>query len=268
MKIEYEGPESGAGAIYKWESAMDSVGKGTLTITGSKEPSQIMTSLALDGMGTSHGGWEINTTPEGAGTSTYMTIELPFYGRIFPGLAIEKMLGQDFDRALSGLKQYCERLPAAPETGWKVDTLVTTPVKYLSVNVTCKPEEIGMKLGESYGKISMEMMSQGIKQSGPVFAIYKSYSPEKVEMTPAIPVAAACTSKGEFIAAETKSVKVMKVDYYGNYEGTEKVHYFMDDWAKKNSQTIAGEPWEEYVTDPMVEKDTAKWLTRVYYPIQ
>lgn len=268
MKIEYEGPESGTGAIYKWESEMDSVGKGTLTITDCKEPSQIMTSISFEGMGTSHGGWEISPTSEGTSTSTFMTVELPFYGRIFPGLAIEKMLGQDFDRALSGLKQYCENLPPTPSQGWKVDTLTTKPVKYLSVNVTCKPQEIGMKLGESYGKLSEEMMSQGIKQSGAVFAIYKSYSPEKVEMIPAIPVTGACATKGEFIASETKSVKVMKVDYYGAYEGTEKVHYFMDEWAKKNSLIINGEPWEEYVTDPMVEKDTAKWLTRVYYPIQ
>jgi effector-binding domain-containing protein len=38
---------------------------------------------------------------------------------------------------------------------------------------------------------------------------------------------------------------------------------------KKNSiTTVIGAPWEVYVTDPMVEKDTAKWQTDIYYPVQ
>jgi len=34
-----------------------------------------------------------------------------------------------------------------------------------------------------------------------------------------------------------------------------------------NNKKIIGAPWEVYVNHPMVEKDTAKWQTDVYFPI-
>ncbi|ALO14213.1 Transcriptional regulator, effector-binding domain/component [Salinivirga cyanobacteriivorans] len=30
----------------------------------------------------------------------------------------------------------------------------------------------------------------------------------------------------------------------------------------------AGSPWEVYLTDPQTEKDTSKWLTKMYQPVK
>ena len=38
-------------------------------------------------------------------------------------------------------------------------------------------------------------------------------------------------------------------------------------YLKENNTQAAGAPWEEYVTDPKTEPDTAKWLTRIYFPV-
>lgn len=268
MQSTYEGPEAGVGAVHKWRSTNDMAGAGTLTITESTPTEKIVTTLNFEGMGISTGGWLFTPGDSGTTVTTYMDIDLPFFGRIFPGLVFEKMLNDDFDKTLKGLKTHCESLPLAEEKKWEVSVIQSTDLQIMAVKVTCKPNEISMQLGESYGKIDETMMKQGLKQSGPVLAIYESFSAEKVVMEPAIPVDKPGKTDGNIIARELPSVQVMKLDYYGDYIETEKAHIFMDEWARKNGKTITGAPWEEYVTDPMVEKDTTKWLTRIYYPIQ
>jgi effector-binding domain-containing protein len=267
MKSEFEGPSSGAGAIHKWTSENDSVGTGSLTIVESTGPNSITTSLTFEQM-TSMGGWTFADSPEGTVATIFMDIEMPFYARIFPGLMMNGWLGKDFEKTLAGLKKHCESLPVETAASWEVETLTTSPATAMSIRMTTNMSEISQKLGEAYGKIMESMKKQNLHQSGPVFAIYHKWSESEIEMEPGITVDKAGKDDGDVKPLELKAVKVMKLDYYGDYPGTEKAHYFLDEWAKKNNVNIVGAPWEEYVTDPMSEPDTSKWLTRIFYPVE
>ena len=44
-----------------------------------------------------------------------------------------------------------------------------------------------------------------------------------------------------------------------------QAHLAMDKYIKANNLPTQTHVIEEYVTDPMHEKDTAKWLTNIYY---
>ncbi|MBK6640889.1 MAG: hypothetical protein IPG39_06405 [Bacteroidetes bacterium] len=149
---------------------------------------KIVTTLNFEGMGISSGGWLFTTGDSGTNVTTYMDIDLPFFGRIFPGLVFEKMLNDDFDKTLNGLKKHCENMPVPETKEWEISVMESNALHIMSIKITCKPSEIGMQLGESYGKIGEAMMKQGLKQSGPVLAVYESYSADKVVMEPAIPV--------------------------------------------------------------------------------
>ena len=39
------------------------------------------------------------------------------------------------------------------------------------------------------------------------------------------------------------------------------------EYLQNKGLTMNGAPMEVYVTDPMLEKDTTKWITEVYYPV-
>jgi effector-binding domain-containing protein len=59
--------------------------------------------------------------------------------------------------------------------------------------------------------------------------------------------------------------KALVVDFLGNFALTAEAHAALDDYmADKKLQSIPP-VLEEYVTDPSLEPDTAKWLTRVIY---
>jgi effector-binding domain-containing protein len=267
MKSEYEGPESGAGAVHKWWSENDSVGNGTLTIVESNEPSSITTSLNFENWGTSMGGWNFEETDSGTRATIYMDVELPFLGRIFPGIMMDEWMGKDFDKTLAGLKKYVEELPDQPE--WNIETVTTNQAHAMSMRVVCKYPEMQAKMGETYGMIQAAMAKQGLSQAGHVFAIYHHWAPpDTVDFEPGIVVNKPGKNEGKVTAIELPPVKAVRLDYYGDYSGLGAAHGYIETWMQKNNATIAGAPWEEYVTDPGAEPDTAKWLTRVYYPIQ
>jgi effector-binding domain-containing protein len=267
MKSVFEGPEAGVGAVHRWESENDSVGHGSMTITGVTEPNEILISLAFGKDWVTPGGWRFEETPEGVKTTMFLDMEMPFYARI-PGLFMDGMMGKDIAKTIDNLKQYTESLPAESNTAWVVETITTSPAQVMSIKVTTTGAEFSARLGSSYEQLMMVMGKQGLKQAGPMYAIYEKWSMDTVIMEPGIVVDKAGKNDGDVIASEMKAIKAIKVDYYGDYPGTEKAHYFMDDWAKQNKVTISGAPWEEYVTDPKAEPDTAKWLTRIYYPVE
>lgn len=112
MKSTYSGPASGAGMKHSWESANDSVGKGSLTITKSEPNTFVETELYFDGMGTSLGGWKLQEKQDYVEVSTYMDIDVAFLLRpMMAMMDMDKMLGADFEKTLAGLKKRCESLP-------------------------------------------------------------------------------------------------------------------------------------------------------------
>jgi effector-binding domain-containing protein len=271
MKSEYSGPESGAGAIHSWTSDNENVGKGSLKIVESKPDSLVVFELSFGEMGTSIGGYTIKETEGGVVATTYMNIEMVFFCRIFPGLMMESFLGGDFEKTLQGLKKHAESLSKETATTLseiKVEATTAPSMIYASTRMETNNDKISSDIGASYGKIGAFMTKNGLEQSGAVFAIYHSYSPEKIDLECGIPVNKNIKGEGDVKVSEMKAGNAVVAHYYGPYEGTGAAHESIDKWIKENNKKVTGSPWEVYITDPGIEKDTMKWLTDVYYPIE
>jgi effector-binding domain-containing protein len=268
MTSTYEGPESGVGAKHFWKSEHKDVGHGNITIVGSTPHSEILTDLDFEGMGISHGGWLFKDTTGGCLVTTYMEMDMGFFGRVF-GLMMDGMLGADFEKTLAGLKKHCESLPATPAAKPIVIEPTTTTEQWLaSYKCTTDMKHISEDIGASYGKIGEFMKKNNLEIAGPVLAIYHSFSPEKIEMECAIPISKEVKGDGTINVMKMPAGNAVVAHYYGAYEGTELAHAEIDKFVKANNKKVIGAPWEVYVTDPGVEKDTAKWLTEIYYPVE
>lgn len=269
MKSEYSGAESGLTAKHSWESTNENVGKGSLTIVESKPDSLVVTELSFEGMGTSIGGWKIKDTVGGVIVTTYMNMEMGLFGRIFPGLMMDSWLGVDFEKSLTSLKKVSESQPAKAEVAEiKIEATTIPDMIFVSTKKESKLETISEDIGASYGKIGKFMGKNKLEQAGPVFALYHSYTPEKVSMECGIPVTKMVKGEGDILVSEMKAGNAVVAHYYGDYAGTGAAHELIDKWVKENNKKVTGSPWEVYITDPMVEIDTMKWLTDVYYPIE
>ena len=179
---------------------------------------------------------------------------------------MEEMMAPDFEKGLQRIKGVCESMPQ--QSTIKIDETTVPATEYLAVRATANASAISAKLGEAYGEITASMKKQGLDFAGQPFALYHSASETNFDFEAGIPIDKKGKDDGNVKSGTRYAGKVIVADYYGAYDGLVSAHAAIDEYIKKNNKQVSGAPWEEYVTDPVAEKDTAKWLTKVYYPIE
>jgi uncharacterized protein YndB with AHSA1/START domain len=108
-KYTYSGPETGVGARMEWASANPDVGNGSQEVID-VEPGQRVTSkldFGMDNPTTS----TISLVPEGTGTRVTWTLDTDFSGSLigrYFGLALDRMVGPDYEKGLAQLKAVAE----------------------------------------------------------------------------------------------------------------------------------------------------------------
>lgn len=276
MTIEYGGPADGVGAWYQWKSQNPQVGNGKLTITGSQPSTSITTHMDFDDGG---GDAFYTFTPVEGGTQVTWAMKTDMGSNPFMrilGLFFDGMVGPDFERGLANLNHVADSVsklqatnPATSEIKI-VESSVPARTAYLVKN-KCTMAEIEQRLGLSYGGIMKTMQEQGLKSAGAPFAIYYTDGANGTfEFEAGMTIAGDKTGKDVDAVKFTKlpASKVVVADFYGPYDQTGKAHAAIDTYLKEKGLTATGAPWEEYVSDPMLEKDINKVLTKVYYPVK
>lgn len=115
-KYSYSGPERGVGARMEWSSDNPDVGRGSQEIIAT-EPGRSVTSKLDFGMDTPTTA-KLVLTPEGTGTRVVWTLTSDFsdslVGRYF-GLALDGMVGPDYEKGLARLKAVAEAAQATSQ---------------------------------------------------------------------------------------------------------------------------------------------------------
>lgn len=272
MHVQYFGPESGPGAGYSWDSQNDQVAQGKLTVTQVSAYDSVWVSVQSM-KGPDAAMFSFAFRPEGKMTRVNWTFEAnmskPFVLGKFLGLMMESFIGPEFESGLTAMKSYVEALPRSEKTIQVACVPFAAAEVLLVPAITCQAAEIPAKLGESYGLISQWIKQNDMKMSGAPFAIYHEYDEKGVvKMEAGIPVVIAKASSDRVKKGSIRGQMVVFADYYGPYEGSSLAHEAILKWVKDKGKIITGSPWEEYVTDPGLEPDSTKWLTKVYYPVK
>lgn len=195
-------------------------------------------------------------------------------GRFF-GLFMDKMLGKDFEKGLAKLKEVSESNAASggSSSGMK-EEIKEKDVKSLMIvsirGTVPSTDKISAKLGEMYGKLMGYLKKNEVEPAGMPLAVWHEFAPEKnkIDMEAALPVSKELKGEGEIKFGKTYEGKVASVIHWGSYESSEATYKAIEKWMKDNKKTAAGPPWEVYITDPGMEKDTAKWQTEIVFPIK
>jgi uncharacterized protein YndB with AHSA1/START domain len=109
MKIEYSGPESGAGAVWAWHSASE--GDGRMSFTAAEPGRLVAFDLYFPDFGTTSKG-ALQFTPEGNGTRVSWTMNGDFGSNPLMhwfALLADRITGHDFDAGLANLKAIAEK---------------------------------------------------------------------------------------------------------------------------------------------------------------
>jgi uncharacterized protein YndB with AHSA1/START domain len=116
-RYTYSGPASGVGARMEWRSEDPNVGNGSQEVVA-VVPDRSVTSTLDFGLGYATTA-TIALLPEAAGTRVTWTLDTDFansiVGRYF-GLALDRMVGPDYERGLAQLKRVAEARLAGAST--------------------------------------------------------------------------------------------------------------------------------------------------------
>ena len=266
-KYEFTSNTVGEGAEMKWTSEVKDVGNGSMTISTATPDSVIRMDLNFMENGVAKSSYVV--VPDSNGTKVIWSLDVEAGAnpllRIM-GKFMDGMVGKDFEKGLSKLKTVLES--GVTSSSQKIEEVQVPEINYMALRGKVEVEAISNFLGQSYQTIGTAMQKQKLKMAGAPFAIYFTNSQTQWEMDAAVSVDKPGKDDGIVKSGKLAAGNAIVVHYFGNYNKVGVAHKAAHDYIQAHQKTINGAPWEVYVTDPGMEKDTAKWQTDVFYPIK
>ena len=262
----YSVKTEGVGANWSWKG--EEVGEGSQTITESVPHERINTKLLFGGWdGEAHANW----TFEKEGEKTKVTwnfegSETPFIFRPF-NLLMKGGLKETYVKGLNSIKDIVEeRAKDKVYNGYKINEVYRGQKHYVMNRQVVKQENITQFYSQNLGAIFTKAQGSNIEMDGMPSGLFYSWNQSNgtTDMAAAIPVKTPTNIPG-FISQSLPDGTAVQVDYYGDYNKTEKAHNAIDAYLKDNGLLVNYPVIEEYVTDPTTEKDPSKWLTKITY---
>jgi effector-binding domain-containing protein len=267
MDIKYFGNAKGEGSGYEWKSENRKVGSGSLVIIASVPEDSILTELEFTSNQKIISSILFNSTDSGTMVTWGIEFKLgknPFLRYI--GLFMKKNIENDFAKGLENLDIYLksQHLPV----DMKIELTTIQSFNYISIRDTVIFNDISTKMGEYFGVLMEYMNRKNLVQTHAPFAIYHSFTNDDADIEVGIGITQPVETKQPIISGKFNASNVVVADYYGPYNNISKAHELIQTWLAANNKKMKGPPYEFYVTDPSSEKDSTKWLTRVYYPVE
>jgi effector-binding domain-containing protein len=184
----------------------------------------------------------------------------------YMGLFMDKMMGPDFEKGLAKLKKIAEERNNWP----KIEEKMMPEQVVLLVRDSAGPATYGQVMGKAFGEVMGFVKSNKLVCLSAPFAIYIRWDSVTMfsVMDLGIAVEKADKGKGRIRVEKIPSQQVAIAHYFGAYDKTAPTYYILDQYIKESGKRQAGGPWEIYITDPMTEKDTAKWATDILFPVK
>lgn len=269
MKVQLDGTDGTVGAKYSWEGN-DKAGSGAMTITKLEQDKTVEQDLHFLKPFESHAATYMNLEPAEGGTKLTwgMKGESDFMSNVFMFFmgGMDKAIGKDYENGLANLKKLVEENAAAApayevlETAWPETKLLATKRQ------TVTYQQMGSFFETNFTAIGKAIGTAGAKAGAPMGLYYKYDDANmSADMAAAIPVQGKDAKAKGFENITLPAGKAYVVDYHGDYSkmkpAYDAIHAKMKELGIEKSDLFV----EEYITDPMTEKDTAKWHTRVYF---
>jgi effector-binding domain-containing protein len=270
----YSGPQTGVGAKIAWVGDPSTVGTGSQEIVESQPHTRVRSRLEFTGEGPS----DATITLSAEGTSAKVTWALDTdlgwnpVARCF-GLFFDRMIGPDFEKGLANLKALAERQPKVDLTGLSAEVVEVKSVPIAFVSATSGTDAQGMAaaIGGSFSQVKLFMSQSGLTQAGPPITVntkwgeggYAFDAGIPIDRLPGEPVPAESTVKikGTYAGLAARAV------HRGAYTAMPRTYEQLYAWITINGYTPAGDPWDEYVSDPGRVSEP-ELVTNVYVPIR
>jgi effector-binding domain-containing protein len=256
----------GIGGWMDWTGNV--AGSGKLSITKVKPDSiQYFLSFREPFKSESNGSFSFVKTDSGT-IVTWTDVEVlpwPMVRIVALFMNFDKMMGPDFEKGLEKLKKTSEK---KNQYTYNVQEREITEMTIATIRNKVNVGEIGNILGKSYGEIQAFIAKNGAKIAGAPIAITLAWDSLSWDFEAALPIDKEIKGNDRIQIKKSFAGKVLFVEYKGAYNKTYQAYIDLENYKKEKGYVDAGGPWEVYITDPMTEPDTSKWITEIYFPVK
>ncbi len=271
MAASVAGEDGKTGAVYSWKGK-EGVGSGSMKTTAI-EPNLMKIDLDLEQPFKTTGASFFSLhDADGGGTKVVwgMDLKLPYPWNGFAMFTdLDKAFGKDYEQGLLNLQKRCDDLVDPPKyRGYLVKEAEMKRLDVVGLRDTVAFADIPKFFETSFGKIGKALAAKKIEPTGMPFGLFYDYNEAKkqTDMVAAMPVAVPTgLAKGEIADFPLGPGRALVIEHFGAYEKTGEAHLALDEYMEEKGLEHIPPVLEEYANDPMIEKDTAKWLTRVIY---
>jgi effector-binding domain-containing protein len=139
----------------------------------------------------------------------------------------------------------------------------------VSIKDTANAATIASRLQEDFTILQEEVEAMKIKNPGNQGLIMLTNTPDNFIFRCVIPIDGIPLRTPEkasmFVLEGTRAVVY---NYYGPYDKMTQAYKEIKDYMDEHKLIQSGPPREFYITDPALEKDTAKWFSKIYIPVR
>lgn len=276
MKTSYTGKDGTVGAKYAWEGNKE-VGVGEQEILALDVNKSAQYALRFKEPYESNATTTINLSPKNKGKKTNVTWSFHsknegLMARLFGLFAnMDKFIGQDFEAGLQNLKEKFTR-ENKEYLGYRIKRKNISGLNYVGYrrNVKNDVDAIGEHYAKGFAKAMAAVQGgEATMQGMPMGAIYEaSLNGENLDIAAAVAYTGKLGETGNLTVHNIGPKRTLFVDYYGDYAETATAHTALRAYCQENKLKYMIPFFEEYITDPSMEPDTSKWLTRITYLLE
>jgi effector-binding domain-containing protein len=185
--------------------------------------------------------------------------------------SMDKEMGKDFEYSLSTLKTLIEQnAPSAAARTYEVLMMNFPATSFATIRQRVSWADIGAYYKEH---LPLLLPAEAPADAPPVTAsglIYEwDEKDQQADMAVAIPVPAGTKTENPLIQmVDIPASKAVFVNYYGDYKNEPEAYASIRKYLSENSLKQKLPVIEQYMIGPAMEKDTAKWLTRIVFLVE
>ncbi len=265
MELTYGNIYMGEGASYSWKSKTS--GNGQITYLKSMSHDSIVAKMVFEGMDESS--IKYLFIPDGNKTNMKWEMQstMGFPYNLFKWFFTHSMK-KAFNNSFDHLSLLLEERKKGVYGGYQINEEL-----YKEKNYIISRDEVGFAniqkfYTQNLGAIFKKIQTETVVMDGQPSGLFFKYDQTKgvTDMAVGVPVLEAI-SISDLSSLTLPSSQALVINYYGDYNATEKAHSAMDDYMRDRNMLSNPPVIEEYVTDPLKEKDPSKWLTKIIYYI-
>lgn len=181
-----------------------------------------------------------------------------------------KRMGKDFENGLLNLKSQIEKTTVASASmrTYEVMPFNFPATSYLSYRQHVSAPDLGGFFATHFPRLYVEAVRLNATPGSPSCLFY-DWDNNSGDVAAGIPVVPGTKTDSDSIQViDLPGSKAVYVDYLGAYDRTADAYKSIDRYLEGNRLKKRTPVIEQYITDPSMEKDTAKWLTRIIFLVE